>query len=103
MAGITALTAVALGISAATGVSQASEAKRNRKKQEARLKKQEEEARAAAALENTRTETGADVELGAENLEADERRRIRAKATRSRTSPLGTVGGLGGAGALGLR
>ncbi len=103
MAGITALTAISLGVSAATGLSQAAEAKKNRKTQEARLKRQEEEARAAAALETTRKETGADVELGAKNIEADERRKTRAEATRSRANPLGNVGGLGGSGALGLR
>ncbi len=98
-----ALSSLAIGLSAAAGVGQALTASKAAKAQEARIRRQEEAAKAAAALRETREDTGAEIELGSANVEEEDRRSNRAARRRASGSPLGSVGGLGASGAVGLR
>lgn len=63
-----ALTSLVLGLSAAVGVGQAVDARKRAKEQKARLARQETAAREAAKLDTTREDTGADVELGTQDI-----------------------------------
>ncbi len=98
-----ALSSLAIGLSAAAGVGQVVTAAQAAKAQKARIREQEEAAKAAAALRETREDTGAEIELGSDNIEEEGRRRRRASRRRASVSPLGKVGGLGASGAVGLR
>ncbi len=98
-----ALSSLAIGLSAAAGVGQAVTAAKSAKEQRARIRRQEEAAKAAAALRETREDTGAEIELGSENIEEEGRRKRRAARRNAAGGPLGNVGGLGASGAVGLR
>ncbi len=98
-----ALSSLAIGLSAAAGVGQAVTAAKSAKEQRARIRRQEEAAKAAAALRETREDTGAEIELGSENVEEEGRRKRRAALRSAAGGPLGNVGGLGASGAVGLR
>ncbi len=98
-----ALSSLAIGLSAAAGVGQVVTSAQAAKAQRARIRSQEEAAKAASALRETREDTGAEIELGAENVEEEGRRKKRAARNRGAANPLGNVGGLGASGAVGLR
>ncbi len=98
-----ALSSLAIGLSAAAGVGQALTARQAAKSQRARIREQEEAAKAAAALRETREDTGAEIELGSDNIEEEGRRKRRNARRVAAGGPLGNVGGLGASGAVGLR
>lgn len=96
------LAAVALGVSAAAGASQALSARKTRKEQERRLNQQALEAKEAAAVRNVRDSTGADVVLGSDT-DTDTINGVRKrKRSASRGSVLSTAGGVSAAGRIGL-
>ena len=86
------LAGIALAVSAASGVAQATTARKSRKDQERRLKEQEERAKAAAALQTTRENTGAEVLVGSEDRDQDVVEG-KTRVPRTRKSKL-SVGGL---------
>ena len=96
---LTTLAAIALGISAASGVATAVDARKNRKETAARLAQQKVEAREAAKLDAAREDTGAEVVLGSASEEDRRRKAADAPAARTATRP---VGGLSASDRLGL-
>lgn len=101
-----AISSILIGASIAAGVAGTAisynEKKKASKAEKRRLAQQKLEAENAAALEKTRTDTGAKVKLGAAD-QAAAQAGGRGRGTSNRTGTVdNTVGGLGAANQLGL-
>lgn len=98
---VTAAIVVGAGAMAAGASSSARNARKSRKQQERDMQRQETRMREEMALDNTRDDTGADIELGTEDADGVERRKGRQRRRVASESAAGTpkppaaVGGLG--------
>jgi hypothetical protein len=96
-----ALTSIALGVSTAAGIGQVVTARRNAREQRERLRRQETAAREAAKLDTRRDDTGADVELGSQDITEGDA--VAAPVQQERRKRSGQIlGGVGNSARVGL-